>query len=79
MVDKNLDWQDYISKKFVSYKKSGNRCVEIHTYPDGMQQLYFYINSSEPMNCIPTTVENKKIADAIIENFFCGLNEVKNS
>jgi hypothetical protein len=43
-----------------------------------MHQLYFYINSSEPMNCIPTTVENKKIADGIIENFFCGLDEIKN-
>jgi len=29
------------------------------------------------MNCIPTTVQNKKIADAIIENFFCGLEPVK--
>ena len=73
------EWQEYYKSKSVTYKRAGNRCVEIHTFPDGMHQIYFYINSPEPMNCIPTTVQNKKIANAIIENFFCGLEPVKNT
>ena len=54
------EWQEYYKSKSVTYKRAGNRCVEIHIFPDGVHQIYFYINSSEPMNCIPTTVENKK-------------------
>tara|TARA_R100001510_G_C7573794_1_gene149245 strand:+ start:168 stop:434 length:267 start_codon:yes stop_codon:yes gene_type:complete len=72
------EWKKYFESKSVTYRKAGDRCVEIHTFPDGMHQMYFYINSSEPINRTPTTVDNKKILDAIVENFFCGLDKVIN-
>ena len=45
--------------KKVTYKKAGNRCVEIHHHSGDTCHLYFYTNSSEPDNVIGTFVDKK--------------------
>ena len=46
--------------KKVTYKKAGNRCVEIHHHSGDTCHLYFYTNSPEPDNVIGTFVDKKK-------------------
>tara|TARA_R100001591_G_scaffold24227_1_gene34074 strand:- start:1616 stop:1831 length:216 start_codon:yes stop_codon:yes gene_type:complete len=61
--------------KKVTYKKAGNRCVEIHHHSGDTCHLYFYTNSPEPDNVIGTFVDKKNV-NAMVEYHLCGSGEI---